>query len=94
MRAVSVTWSGTALSSRLELVDAALVRLQGRRPPLALAVLLVLGGSIQYKLTLRRANAIAGGLSSGRAFTEICDQSALAPVAEAVETASDVVSEL
>lgn len=61
---------------------------------LVLAVLLLLGGGIQYKLTLRRAAAIAGGLSSGRAFTEIRDQSGLAPVAEAVEAASDVVSEL
>ena len=61
---------------------------------LALAVLLLLGGGVQYTLTRRRADAIAGGASSGRAFTEVRDQSALAPIAETVESASDIVSEL
>lgn len=61
---------------------------------LALALLLLVGGGIQWKLTLRRANAIAGGASSGQAFTEIQDQSAIAPIAGAVEEVATVASEL
>ena len=60
---------------------------------LALALLLLVGSSIQYKLTLRRADAIAGGLSAGEAFTSIRDPS-LAPLAEIAEEAANVASEL
>lgn len=61
---------------------------------LMLALLLMVGGWVQYKLTLRRAAAIAGGASSGEAFTEIRDESVIAPVADAVENAADIASEL
>lgn len=61
---------------------------------LALSLVLVVGGGIQWKLTLRRANAIAGGVSSGQAFTEIQDQSPIAPIANVVEEVADVASVL
>lgn len=61
---------------------------------LMLALLLLVGGIIQWRLGRRRAQAIENGASSGEAFDAVQDDGLAVSLALAAEDVADVASEL